>query len=538
MKRLYPKFLITLFSLSLIAIGFAFAEDPDAFLVEVEPSTFGVSEAVNVTISAVKNWMIVKDYIWDVFVEVSWLIPDEYVVPSDWLYSFLIQDQGIKLFSKWLKIKKSWTYTLKVSDIIDESIFWETTIIVWNWNNGGDLKEVTISSPINWSTENNSSITVMWSSEDLKNSPVEIYLNNIPVSNWYTDAQGNFSIYVEWLQEWPNQIEAKIVDINDVVLWQTDTIIITYESLSDGIFNSIEILPSNDLKQGDEAVFNVYTAEGVTSVELKFSDGKTFPLDRLSPWVFNKDMKIMSKWDIDISVVVAAEGNTKNYSNIAHLSIEENIAVWDVKFHSVWVDGTSVNVSWNPIWDAPKYKIAYGTDRNSLQKTIDVTSTQVLIENLQPDTVYYFQIEPLNEQLHASWEPSDVVEYNPKDVYSSCVVKWIIVASEKIGDKYYLTRGEVENVSKYEIYKSDRENMSDRKKIWEVTDTRFEYQFNKYAEKDTYAYYQVEAICSDWLNITIDEAKKVKVWPFENTILIIIITLFLYSIFRLYRTVE
>ena len=538
MKRLYPKFLIALLSFSSIAIGYASAEDPDAFLVEVEPSTFWVSEAVDVTISTVKNWMIVKDYIWDVFIEVSWLIPDEYVVPSDGLYSFLIQDQGIKLFSKWLEIKKAGTYTLKVSDIIDESILWETTIIVWNWDDGWDLKEVIISSPINWSTENNAAITVMWSSEDLKNSPVEIYLNNIPVSNWYTDAQWNFSIYVEDLQEWQNQIEAKIVDINDVVLWQTDTIIINYESLSDGIFNSIEILPSNDLKQWDEAIFNVYTAEEVTSVELKFSDGKTFPLDRLSPWVFNKDMKLISKWDIDIAIVVASAGNTKNYDNVASISIEENTAIWDVKFHSVWVDGTSVNVSWNPIWDAPKYKIAYGTDRNSLQKTIDVSSTQVLIENLQADTVYYFQIEPLDDQLHASWEPSEIVEYNPKDVYSSCVVKWIIVTSEKIWDKYYLTRGDVENVSKYEIYKSDRENMSDRKKIWEVTTTRFEYQFNKYAEKDTYAYYQVEAICSDWSNVTIDEAKKVKVWPFENTILIIIITLFLYSIYRLYRTVE
>lgn len=538
MKRLYPKFLITLLAISYIAIGFTFAEDPDAFLVEVEPSTFWVWESVDVTISAVKNWMIVKDYIWDVFIEVNGLIPDEYVVPSDGLYSFLIQDQWIKLFSKWLEIKKAGTYTLKVSDIIDESILWETTIIVWDGDEWADLKDVTISSPINWSTENNSTITVMWSSKDLKNSPVEIYLNNVPVSNGYTDAQWNFSIYVEWLQEWQNQIEAKIVDINDVVLWQTDTIVINYESLSDGIFNSIEILPNNNLKQWDEAVFNVYTAQEVTSVELKFSDGETFPLDRLSPWVFNKDMKLISKWDIDISVIITSAWNTKHYDNVANISIEENIAVWDVKFHSVWVDGTSVNVSWNPIGDAPKYKIAYGTDRNSLQKTIDVSSTQILIENLQPDTIYYFQIEPLDEQLHASWEPSDVVEYNPKDVYSSCVVKGIIVSSEKIWDKYYLTRDDVENVSKYEIYKSDRENMSDRKKIWEVTGTRFEYQFNKYAQKDTYAYYQVEAICSDGSNVTIDEAKKVKVWPFENTVLIIIITLFLYSIYRLYRTVE
>ncbi len=538
MNKLYPKFLIALFALSSIAIGFTFAEDPDAFLVQVEPSTFGVWESVDVTISAVKNWMIVKDYIWDVFIEVNWLIPDEYIVPSDWLYSFLIQDQGIKLFSKWLEIKKSWTYTLKVSDIIDEVIMWETTIIVWNWDGGGDLKQVDISSPINGSTERNTSINVMWSSTDLKNSPVEIYLNNLPIANGYTDAQWNFSIYIEWLQEWQNQIQAKIVDINDILLWETDVIMITYESLSDGIFNSIEILPSSDLKQWDKAIFNVYTAEEVTSVELKFSDGKTFPLDRLSPWVFNKNMTILSYGELDISVVLIAWWTTKNYDDVAHIGVEENITIANVRFHSVWVDWASVNVSWDPIGDAPKYSIAYGTDQNSLQKTIDVSSTQVLVENLQIDTIYYFQITPLDDGLHASGEPSEVIEYNPRDVYSSCVVKWIIVQSEKIWDNYYLTRDTVENVNKYEIYKSDRENMSDRKKIWEVTETRFEYTFNKHAERDQYAYYQVEAVCSDGTNVTIDEAKKVKVWPFENTILIIIITLFLYSMYRLYRTVE
>ena len=80
--------------------------------------------------------------------------------------------------------------------------------------------------------------------------------------------------------------------------------------------------------------------------------------------------------------------------------------------------------------------------------------------------------------------------------------------------------------------------MSDKKKVWETDEARFEYPFNRYAEQDEYAYYEIQAICSDWTNVTIDEAKKVKVWPFENTILIIIITLFLYSMFRLYRTVE
>ncbi len=538
MNKLYPKFLVGVLTLFSLFLGFTFAEDPDAFLVQVEPSTFGVGEAVDVTISAVKNGMIVKDYIWDVFIEVDGLMPDDYIVPSDWLYSFLIQDQWIKLFSKWLEIKKSGTYELKISDIIDETILWETTVIVWNWGWLWDLQEVNITSPINWWTEKRSSINIMWSSAELQNSPVEIYLNNVPAGNGYTDVQWNFNIYINGLQAGQNQIQAKITDISDFVLWQSEVIIVNYASSSDGIFNSIEVLPSSNLKQWDKATFNVYTVEDVTSAELEFSNGKTFPLDRLSPGVFNKDIVLTSQWLIDISLSLILWWNTKYYDDVANISVEESIAISNIRFHSVWVDGTSVNVSWEPIWDSPKYRISYGTDRNSLQKTVDVNSTQVLVENLQTETVYYFQVLPLDEWLHSSGEPSEIVEYNPKEVYSSCVVKWIIVTSEKIWDKYYLTRNNVENVSKYEIYKSDRENMSDMKKVWETMETRFEYSFNKYAEQDQYAYYQVQAVCSDGSNVVVDEAKKVKVWPFENTLLIIIITLFLYSLYRLHRTAE
>ncbi len=538
MRKLYPRFLLILLVFFAIFFWFTFAEDPDAFLVQVEPSSFGVSESVDVTISAVKNWMIVKDYIWDVFIEVEWLMPDDYVVPSDWLYSFLIQDQWIKLFSKWLEIKKSGTYNLKISDIIDETIMWETTVIVGNawWNS--NFKDVDITSPIAGSTERRSATNIIWSSPDLPNSPVEIYLNNEPASNWYTDSQWNFSIYIQWLQEWQNQIQAKITDISDVVLWESDVIILNYESLSDGVFNSIEILPSSNIKQWDKVSFNIYTSEGVTSAELELSNNKTFPLDRLSPWVFNKDVVLSSQGNIDVSISLVANGNSKYYEDVANIFVQQNDSISNVRFHSVWVDGTSVNVSWDPIWDAPKYRISYGTDRNSLQKTVDVNSTQVLVENIQSNTVYYFQILPLDDWLHASWEPSEIVEYNPKEVYSSCVVKWIIVTSEKIWDKYYLTRDDVENVTKYEIYKSDREDMSDMKKVWETTETRFEYNFNKYAESDQYAYYQVEAICSDWSTVTIDEAKEVKVWPIENTLLVIIIALFFYSIYRLYKTTD
>lgn len=91
-KRMSTGILAALSITTLISV--VFAADPDAFLLQVTPSTFGVNEAVDVTVTAVKNGQTVKDYVGDVFIEVDGIAnPDDYVVPSDGLGTFLLQDQ-------------------------------------------------------------------------------------------------------------------------------------------------------------------------------------------------------------------------------------------------------------------------------------------------------------------------------------------------------------------------------------------------------------------------------------------------------------
>lgn len=538
MNKFYKKLLAWITILVLGSAPFvSFAEEPDSFLVKVEPDTFWVWQAVDITVTALKNGIVLPDYIWDIFLEVKWLLPDDYVVPSMWFYSFLIQDQWTKTFSKWLEIKKAGTYQVKVYDIMDEEILWQTTVIVWNTNSSQDLKQINITSPINSSTERKSTISVIWSSFDLRNSPIDIYLNDMLVASSQTDSMWNFNVYVSNLNSGQNTIQAKIMDINNILLWESSVVTVNYQAPFDWVFNSIEILPSWELKQWDKVTFTVSTVDDVTSAQMLFSDGTSYPLDLLSPGVFKKDM-IMTDiiWNKDISVSLMYQWLAKNYDNVASISVKENKGVGNIKFVSTWVDWTSVIVSWESVWDSPRYRVSYGTDKNSLQKTVDVNSTEVLIENLQAETTYYFQVSPLDEESHSSGEPSSIVEYNPEKVKASCVVQWIEVKSEKIWDKYFLVRDEVENATKYEIYRSDWEDMSDKKLVWETTETRFEYFFDKYAEKDQYAFYQVQAICADGSNVAIDKAQKVQVWPFENTMLIIIITLFLYAVYKLYRT--
>ncbi len=93
-------------AVGLIGAGFvmnkAEAADPDAFIVEVVPSSFEVNEAVDLTIKATNiNGDIIKDYQGDVFIEIEGIVDTaDYTVPSDGLYTFLPEDQGVKRFSK------------------------------------------------------------------------------------------------------------------------------------------------------------------------------------------------------------------------------------------------------------------------------------------------------------------------------------------------------------------------------------------------------------------------------------------------------
>lgn len=540
MNKFYRKLLvwITIFALGLVPFV-SFAEEPDSFQIKVEPENFLVWQAVDITVTALKNGIVLKDYIWDVIFEVKWLLPDDYVVPGMGFYSFLIQDQWSKMFSKWLEIKKPGTYQVKVYDITDtnEEFAWFATVAVWNAESNQNLKQINITSPINSSTERKSTINVIWSSFDLRNSPIDIYLNDMLVNSSETDAMWNFSVYISNLNAGENTIQAKIADINNVLLWESSVVVVNYQPPFDWVFTAVEIQPSWVLKQWDNATFIVSTVEDVTSAQMMFSDGTSYPLDLASPGVFKKDMIMTDALgNINISFSLMYQWLAKNYDNVANIVVKENKGVGNIKFVATWVDWTSVIVSWDSVWNVPRYRVSYGTDRNSLQKTVDINSTEVLIENLQADTTYYFQITPLDDKSHSSWEPSSVVEYNPEEIKASCIVQWIEVKSEKIWDKYFLVRDEVENATKYEIYRSDWEDMSDKKLVWETTETRFEYFFDKYAEKDQYAFYQVQAICADGSNVAIDNAQKVQVWPFENTMLIIIITLFLYAVYKLYRT--
>ena len=179
------------------------AANPDAFIVDVTPSSFDVNQTVDITIKAVTaNGDVVKDYQGDVFIEIGGIVDTaDYTVPSDGLYTFLPEDQGTKVFSKGLSIKKAGTFTIKVSDIINDTIMGQKTVIVGSTQSTGTTQNVSLMSPVPGGIEKNSVANILATAQGLPNAPYEIYINNSSVAQGTTDTNGNISAYVSGITE-------------------------------------------------------------------------------------------------------------------------------------------------------------------------------------------------------------------------------------------------------------------------------------------------------------------------------------------------
>jgi hypothetical protein len=103
-------------------------------------------------------------------------------------------------------------------------------------------------SPVPGIIENKSSVNILGKSE-LKNSPVEIYINNKKVKEDLSDTNGNFNIYVNDLPPGNHILVVKITDIGGKVIGQSSEVAFEYQPASNTPFKNIQILPSTALKK-------------------------------------------------------------------------------------------------------------------------------------------------------------------------------------------------------------------------------------------------------------------------------------------------
>ena len=562
MKRLLAS------SLMITFFGVTFAVSPDAFQIEVSPSSFAVNQAVDFTIKAIKNKQVMKNYTGMVFMSVDGIAKDsasklkltDATISNGGILEMGLADQWVKKYTKGLLITKPGNFTVSVADFTQDTISWSTTVMVSS-DFKAEVRNIQILSPSAWSEENQSTINVMATADTLPNARVQILLNDALAKETTTDANGLINDTISGLKVGTNVLQIKALSVTNEQVGSSEKLVFTYQGQSDNLLKSFTATPNQNLKVWNKVRFELTTEDNVSSAKLIFPDNKEYPLDKEKDGLFSKELMLTQTGSLDIASELSA-GPTlnKKYDKMLTLEVADNTQIWEVKIQALTALAGAIQLDWKVIgWSSPAYAIQYGLTKDDLAGTAITKETTATLSGFTYGKDYFFKIQPLNIQNIADGLPSDVLEFtmpiaswtgpnqtalsasglemapdHPTAALPTCVVKNIKVSTQKIGNKYYLVRNKIENATKYLVYKSDFADNSDKSFLGETELTRFEYPFDKTSKEDVYAYYTVEALCADGNKAVLTEAQKVKVGPVEDMMLILTLTMLGYLIYRLY----
>ena len=562
MKRLLAS------SLMITFFGVTFAVSPDAFQIEVSPSSFAVNQAVDFTIKAIKNKQVMKNYTGMVFMSVDGIAKDsasklkltDATISNGGILEMGLADQWVKKYTKGLLITKPGNFTVSVADFTQDTISWSTTVMVSS-DFKAEVRNIQILSPSAWSEENQSTINVMATADTLPNARVQILLNDALAKETTTDANGLINDTISGLKVGTNVLQIKALSVTNEQVGSSEKLVFTYQGQSDNLLKSFTATPNQNLKVWNKVRFELTTEDNVSSAKLIFPDNKEYPLDKEKDGLFSKELMLTQTGSLDVASELSAGPTlSKKYDKMLTLEVADNTQIWEVKIQALTTLAGAIQLDWKVIgWSSPAYAIQYGLTKDDLGGTAITKETTATLSGFTYGKDYFFKIQPLNIQNIADGLPSDVLEFtmpiaswtgpnqtvlsasglemtpdHPTAALPTCVVKNIKVSTQKIGNKYYLVRNKIENATKYLVYKSDFADNSDKSFLGETELTRFEYPFDKTSKEDVYAYYTVEALCADGNKAVLTEAQKVKVGPVEDMMLILTLTMLGYLIYRLY----
>ncbi len=548
--------------------GVTFAVSPDAFQIEVSPSSFAVNQAVDFTIKAIKNKQVMKNYTGMVFMSVDGIAKDsasklkltDATISNGGILEMGLADQWVKKYTKGLLITKPGNFTVSVADFTQDTISWSTTVMVSS-DFKAEVRNIQILSPSAWSEENQSTINVMATADTLPNARVQILLNDALAKETTTDANGLINDTISGLKVGTNVLQIKALSVTNEQVGSSEKLVFTYQGQSDNLLKSFTATPNQNLKVWNKVRFELTTEDNVSSAKLIFPDNREYPLDKEKDGLFSKELMLTQTGSLDIASDLSAGPTlSKKYDKMLTLEVADNTQIWEVKIQALTTLAGAIQLDWKVIgWSSPAYAIQYGLTKDDLAGTAITKETTATLSGFTYGKDYFFKIQPLNIQNIADGLPSDVLEFtmpiaswtgpnqtalsasglemapdHPTAALPTCIVKNIKVSTQKIGNKYYLVRNKIENATKYLVYKSDFADNSDKSFLGETELTRFEYPFDKTSKEDVYAYYTVEALCADGNKAVLTEAQKVKVGPVEDMMLILTLTMLGYLIYRLY----
>ena len=338
--------------------------------------------------------------------------------------------------------------------------------------------------------------------------------------------------------------------------------------------------PENWLTVWDAPTITVYTDEMIESVKIKLSDrSDNESIIMNKNWVgkFTQNVFLIWTWEISLSFDITSSNGSINqsYNNYKSIYVSDLPSVYNIKVETNYELKTA-NIS----WESPNNSTSssYLIDRRvEWSKTLSwkdrSENTSFKFSDVPYDTIVNFSITPYRNNQTKHWSASKTIQFVitkdqietcwnwtcdinnweshelcPQDcdwewwttivLWPSCPPQTISTHTEKIWNSYYLIRDKAEGVKKYIIYSSSSPDWKDKVKVYETSDTSYEYPFDHTSKEDVFMYFWVVWICEDWEEVELTWATKVKVWPAENFFLLMCLTFLIYFWVKLFRHTE
>ena len=568
------KKLLGLFTLLSLWLSFVLAQNvimPDSAKIEVKGTikeweiTIIEWQATNMTITMMKNGSKMSTYTWEItmsIVEEDWTIldPNKYVLPNRWMYEFKSENLWSMEFQRWLEIKKAWTFYVEVSDFNDteDKVLWKQKVVVIKWNTWVGEHHIDILSPEQDSLLTSEKVEIFADVEWLPNSTVSVYIDEMLVSETSSDSVGMINYTIPSISQWKHTLRLECHDIEWKILWSSDKVMFTYMPQNLEWFRGITVQPENGLKVLDLIDVTVNTDEMVESVKMNLSDrseNDSIIFNKEWNWVFTQKIYLMAPWEISMDVIVSADNNTtsKTYKDVKRIYVW-----WAPEIGEIMTDIDdnlqTARISWEITGGVVSwYFINYWIDGNSAFSWQEWTDKEFFIfRNVPYDKEISMNITPYREgqKKHGtasktvqfiiskpwSWDSVNIWDMMPNT--PKCTVQNISLRTTKIWDSYYLMWDKIDNVSKYIVYSSEDESWKNKTKVYETSDTSYEYPFDHTAESDQFLYFWIVWVCDDWEELELSWATKVQVWPAENFFLLLCLTLLIYFWIKMFKETE
>lgn len=507
-----------------LSLGYTFAK-PERLEVIVNPS-FKVNEYVDLTIKAIgSNGQVDTTYTrQDITIDIEDdqgkpIASADVVLPSNWFWYFEDSDLGVKIYSKWLALKKPGNYKVVVADIFDTTIKGSTWFTVIGDGTTPDMWTITVTSPTANSTQQSSDITIIGKTTN-PNTPLSILIDDNKIKDGISDAQGNFSISASWLQPGDHKLVVNGLDLWNTVIassWPIPFKIGSQDTTE--ITAKLSITPSTSIVVNNVLKYTITTKETASSVNIIIGSSSPQSTNKVSPWVFEKEIQMTTIWTFPISVEVIAWAN-KKFPNLETVTVQDEQRKILSLNGSLESDPTKVNLTWTFTGTINFFKLQYGTDRSDMKFSTTTTKPELQITLIDPKLTYYAQVFPVDQIGTVIWDPSQIIEIKQKSLCGNAIIEsneecddwnildgdscsatcritynaptlscgngvlendetcddgntiawdgcfackketcnpptWIILKTKKVADKYYLYWGAVPWAVKYQIYRKD-----------------------------------------------------------------------------------